>query len=67
MSDMDGYELVYEYPPKAMACSADWTRETEERCIKAGFDGVLRKPITFTFLRDFLAQTVAADIDINKG
>ena len=40
MPNMDGYELIshirqmdqYELPPKAMACSADWTRETEERC-----------------------------------
>jgi CheY-like chemotaxis protein len=74
MPNMDGYEMMrgvraiaqYDFPPKAMACSADWTRETEERCIKAGFDGVLRKPITFTFLQDFLAQIAAADAELNE-
>lgn len=47
---------------RAMACSADWTREMEVRCSSAGFDGVLRKPIVLSDLRDFLAQT-AAELD----
>jgi CheY-like chemotaxis protein len=56
----------YEMPPKAMACSADWTRETEQRCTDAGFDGVLRKPITFTVLQNFLAETATADAELNE-
>lgn len=75
MPNMDGYELIgrvremkwYGFPPKAMACSADWTRETEDRCTRAGFDGVLRKPITFPFLKDFLARTAASEADLNES
>jgi PAS domain S-box-containing protein len=74
MPNIDGYELIrhirqmnqYEMPPKAMACSADWTRETEQRCTDAGFDGVLRKPITFTVLQNFLAETATADAELNE-
>jgi CheY-like chemotaxis protein len=74
MPNRDGYELIrhirqmnqYEMPPKAMACSADWTRETEQRCTDAGFDGVLRKPITFTVLQNFLAETATADAELNE-
>jgi CheY-like chemotaxis protein len=58
MREMEKYEAL---PLKAMACSADWTQETEERCFEAGFDGVLRKPIMFSGLRDFLAQTAASE------
>jgi len=75
MPNMDGYELMghvremgrYESPPKAMACSADWTRETEEKCVGVGFDGVLRKPITFSYLKDFLAQIAAAEAELNEN
>lgn len=73
MPNMNGDDLIrhvrgmkqYETMPlRAMACSADWTKETEERCTEAGFDGVMRKPIMFSDLRDFLAQTAAAEADL---
>ncbi|CAB9506203.1 sensor kinase/phosphatase LuxQ [Seminavis robusta] len=41
--------------PIVVACSADWTAETEQRCLGEGFDGFMRKPIVLTALRDFLA------------
>jgi len=39
-----------------MACSADWTPESEQKCLASGFDGVLRKPIIFSALCDFLTS-----------
>jgi CheY-like chemotaxis protein len=64
---MDGYELMGHLregvhtgePPVVMACSADWTSEAEQRCDDVGFDGVLRKPITFSDLNQFLANLAA--------
>ena len=75
MPIIDGYELVrriremhlFDLPARAMACSADWTPETEEKCRDAGFDGVLRKPITFSDLSDFLAQVAAVEVGLNES
>ena len=43
------------------ANEADWTSETEQKCLGAGFDGVLRKPIILSVLKDFL------NIVVDKG
>jgi signal transduction histidine kinase/AmiR/NasT family two-component response regulator len=64
MPGMDGYELMAHLremnicsSPIVMACSADWGSETEGKCHDNGFDGLLRKPITVTYLQEFLANT----------
>jgi CheY-like chemotaxis protein len=64
MPGMDGYELMGHLremnicsSPVVMACSADWGSETEGKCHDVGFDGLLRKPITVTYLKDFLSKT----------
>eukprot|EP00797_Seminavis_robusta_P033969 Sro7_g006190.2 (606) ;mRNA; r:181837-183654 len=64
MPGMDGYELMGHMRemdicsgPIIMACSADWGSETEGKCHDVGFDGLLRKPITVTYLREFLTNT----------
>lgn len=63
MPEMDGYEFMTQYrslmlpAAKCIACSADWTSEAEHLCSKAGFDGMLRKPIDLNDLRDFMART----------
>jgi len=64
MPEMDGFEFMAEFlemenalnkkPLKIMACSADWTPEAERKCLSSGFHGVLRKPIIFSVLCDFL-------------
>lgn len=61
MPNMMGYELAkiirdLDLPtnPVIMACTADWTGGVEEKCLLAGFDGVLRKPITINDLEEFL-------------
>ena len=70
--EMDGYELMGHLreigwqgrePPTVMACSADWTLETEEKCLAVGFDGVLRKPITLPDLQRFLADLAMVEDD----
>jgi CheY-like chemotaxis protein len=38
-----------------LCIEADWTSETEQRCLQAGFNGYLRKPLVLSGLRDFLA------------
>jgi len=47
-------------PPHSVLCllnwTADWAAETENKCLDAGFNGVLRKPIIFSDLKSFLAQ-----------
>lgn len=64
MPGMDGYELMGHLremnicsSPIIMACSADWGSETEGKCLDVGFDGLLRKPITVTYLKEFLGKT----------
>ena len=64
MPGMDGYELMGHLremnicsSPIVMACSADWSSETESKCHDVGFDGLLRKPITVTYLKEFLGKT----------
>lgn len=61
MPVMDGFELMENLSkatlienPLVVACSADWAPETEERCTKVGFDGLLRKPITLPDVKRFL-------------
>lgn len=67
--EMDGYELMnnlrdYDWgdreSPVIVACSADWSSETEQRCRNLGFDRVLRKPVSFSDLKNFLAETANA-------
>jgi PAS domain S-box-containing protein len=63
MPGMDGYEFArnirkydFEPRPKVMSCSADWMPETEKKCLRVGFDGMIRKPLTFSELRDHLLK-----------
>jgi CheY-like chemotaxis protein len=65
MPVMGGLELVEHLrgsnlptSPLLVACTADWSGETEKNCLENGFDFVLRKPITFTDLSSFLARFV---------
>lgn len=64
MPGMDGFELMGHLRDMnicssaiIMACSADWGSETEGKCLDVGFDGLLRKPITVTYLKEFLANS----------
>jgi signal transduction histidine kinase len=66
MPGMDGFEFMghlRELPtmtmPTIAACSADWSSETETRCIDVGFDSILRKPVAISDLRGFLANIAA--------
>lgn len=67
MPDMDGYELIWHIrehswfgeDPTVVACSADWTSETEHSCLSIGFDHVLHKPISFLELKHFFAFIAA--------
>jgi len=64
MPEMDGYEFMTRLQEvkttwlngtKFIAISADWTTEAENNCNVVGFDGLLRKPVTFPDLKEFLA------------
>lgn len=68
MPDMSGEELgvalrmlPLDPSPILMACTADWTSTVELRCKDAGFDGVLRKPMTYNELEEFLVRTVTGN------
>ena len=70
MPVMDGFELManlrdrdLQANPLIVACSADWAPETEELCNEYGFDGLLRKPITFSDIKTFLSRTAREDPD----
>lgn len=61
MPGMSGEELVVRIRalnlpsnPIMTAYTADWTTAAEESVLRAGFDGVLKKPITIEDLEDFL-------------
>jgi CheY-like chemotaxis protein len=71
MPDMDGYELTQKIRNQAgeqfaqipiIAITANATYEDEQRCLSAGFDGFLAKPIDLEYLKKFLIdlQTVSA-------
>lgn len=65
MPEMDGFELMsrlrdYNWQggesPVIVACSADWSSETEHLCLNSGFDRMLRKPVAFAEFKHFLAD-----------
>ncbi|EEC48608.1 ethylene receptor 1 [Phaeodactylum tricornutum CCAP 1055/1] len=66
MPGMTGYELLKQlrelkhFPQaKIMACSADWSSETEAKCVHVGFEGLIRKPITLTCLKEILSGIIS--------
>lgn len=70
MPEMNGEQLVghlRKLPQTTntmiMACTADWTSTVERRCREAGFNGILRKPITIEELEEFLVRKAAEDPD----